>query len=294
MINKVKTRVDGIASFPLDSEPPIIEERLRRSRTLNLSIYGKLEETQLKNLADEIRDEILAMEGVTHVEASGTRDFEISIELSDLALRQYDLQFDDVVNTIRSQSRDLPGGTLRTEAGSITLRSISQAYTAEDYSALTLLTRPDGTRITVGDVAVVRDAFEDQPLLSRFNGQPSINLLVDRVGRQDVLAINKKVKAYTLMKQQQLPEGVSLSVWADRTIVLKSRISFAIEKCGPGHIAGHDHPCAVSAVVVGFLGGHGAAVLLSGRAFYYEFPGYGFISQYHLAVRFYFGARDTG
>lgn len=234
VINKVKTRVDSIASFPLDSEPPIIEERLRRSRTLNLSIYGNLEEAQLKNLADDIRDDILAMEGITHIEMSGTRDFEISIELSDAALRQYGLQFDDVVNIIKSQSRDLPGGKLRTEAGSITLRSIGQAYTAEDFSALTLLTRSDGTRVTVGDVAVVQDGFEDQPLLSRLNGQPSISLLIDRVGHQDVLAISKKVKAYAELKQQQLPEGVKLAVWADRTVTLKSRISLLLKSAAQG------------------------------------------------------------
>ncbi len=234
VINKVKNRVDSITSFPLDAEVPIIEERLRRSRTLNLSIYGKLEERQLKNLADEIRDEILLMPGITHIEISGTRDFEISIELSDAALRQYGLVFDDVVNTIKSQSRDLPGGTLRTEAGSITLRSIGQAYTAAEFSALSLLTRADGTRITVGDVAVVRDAFEDQPLLSRLNGRPSINLLIDRVGSQDVLAISKQVNAYVVTKQQQLPEGVKLAVWADRTITLKSRISLLLKSAAQG------------------------------------------------------------
>ena len=51
---------------------------------------------------------------------------------------------------------------------------------------VTLISRDDGTRIALGDVATVRDAFEDQPVLSRLNGKPSLTLEVDRVGDQDV------------------------------------------------------------------------------------------------------------
>ena len=95
-----------------------------------------------------------------------------------------------MVRAVQSRSRDLPGGKLRTEAGSITLRSVGQAYTDEDFSRLTLLSRDDGTRITLGDVATVQDTFTDQPVLSRLNGQPSLTREVDRVGEQDVLAVN--------------------------------------------------------------------------------------------------------
>ncbi len=234
VLSKVEVRVDGIASFPGDAEEPIIEEQVRRTRALSLSIYGELGEFQLKELADKIRDEILSLPGITQVEVQGSREYEISIELSDSALRQYGLQFDDVVKAIQNQSQDLPGGKLRAESRTINLRSIGQAYTAEQFSNLTLITRPDGTRVRVADVALVKDGFEDQPILSRLNGRPAVTLQIDRVGDQNVIAISKAVNKYASEKQQLLPAGVTLAVWADRTEVLKRRINLLLKSALQG------------------------------------------------------------
>ncbi|MGK0440927.1 MAG: multidrug efflux pump subunit AcrB [Pseudohongiellaceae bacterium] len=235
-LNKIKLRVDGISSFPLDSEPPIIEERLSRTRAINLTLFGDLNEHALKKLADDIRDDLLAIPGITQIELVGARDYEISIELSDAELNRYGLTFDEVVTAIRSQSRDLPGGKLRTDGGSVTLRSIGQAYTAEEFSVLTLLTRENGTRITLGDVAQVSDSFTDQPVLSQLNQTHGITLRVDRVGEQDVLAISEAVKQYVADKKRQLPEGIGVSYWRDRTEILKSRINLMLKSAFQGMV----------------------------------------------------------
>lgn len=163
---QIKTRIDGIASFPANAEEPIVDEVLYRTRTMNVTVYGELDEYQLKELADSLRDEVLMIPGITQVALRGARDYEISIEVSDTALRRYGLSFDNVVSAVQQRSRDLPGGKLRTSDGSITLRSIGQAYTAEEFAQLTLVTRSDGTVISLGDIASVRDGFEDQPVLT--------------------------------------------------------------------------------------------------------------------------------
>ncbi|ARN74928.1 efflux RND transporter permease subunit [Oceanicoccus sagamiensis] len=232
--SKVKVRVDSIASFPLDAEPPVIEEGITRNRVLNLTLYGDLREEQLKQLADNARDELLAMPDITQVDVTGSRDYEIAIEVSNLALRQYGLQFDDVVNAVRNQSKDLPGGKLRTDSGSISLRSMGQAYTEQEFEALTLVSREDGTRITVGDVASVIDGFEDQPYLSRLNGRSGITLKVMRVGRQSALMTSDRVNAYAERLRQRLPVGVEVSVWADRTEVLESRMNLLLKSAAQG------------------------------------------------------------
>ena len=234
VLNQVKLRVDGISSFPGDAEPPVIEEAFNRPRVVNLTLYGNLQENQLKPLADKFRDELLSLPGITQVEISGSRDYEIAIEVSNLALRQYGLQFDDVVNAIRSQSKDLPGGKLRTESGSISLRSMGQAYTTDEFSDLILINRDDGTRITVGDVGKVIDGFKDQPLLSRLNGRAGITLKVMRVGRQSALATSALVKDFAQKKQLMLPQGIELSVWADRTEILESRMNLLLRSAAQG------------------------------------------------------------
>ena len=234
--SQIKARVDSIASFPLNAEEPIVEEILSRTRAMRLTLYGALDEHQLKELAQRLRDEVLLLPGITQVAISGERDYEISIEVSDAALRRYALAFNDVVRAVQLRSRDLPGGKLRTDAGSITLRSVGQAYTSEDFSRLTLLTRDDGTRITLGDVATVQDTFTDQPVLSRLNGKSSLTLEVDRVGDQDVLAMTRELRQFVERKQSELPPGVEFTAWSDRSVTLKGRIELMLSSAAQGAV----------------------------------------------------------
>ncbi len=233
-LGQVKSRVDGIASFPLNAEEPIVDEVLFRTRALRLTLFGAIEERELKELAEQLRDEVLLLPGVTQVSISGERDYEISIEISDAALRRYNLGFSDVVKAVQARSRDLPGGKLRTANGAITLRSVGQAYTGEEFAKLTLITRADGTKLTLGDVATVRDTFEDQPVLSRLNGKPSLTLEVDRVGDQNVLAMTRELRAFVERKRAELPHGVELNAWSDRSVILKGRIELMLRNAAQG------------------------------------------------------------
>lgn len=235
-LGQIKARVDGISAFPLNAEEPIVDEVLFRTRAMRLTLYGALEENQLKDLAEQLRDDVLLIPGVTQVSISGARDYEISIEVSDQALRRYGLSFGDVVKAIQVRSRDLPGGKLRTATGSITLRSVGQAYTSDDFAALTLITKDNGTRVTLGDVATVRDTFEDQPVLSRFNGKPALTLEVDRVGDQDVLAMTENLRDFVEHKQAELPEGIELTAWSDRSVILNGRIQLMLKSALQGAV----------------------------------------------------------
>jgi multidrug efflux pump subunit AcrB len=235
-LSQVKVRVDGIASFPADAEAPVVEEIFSRTRAMRLTLYGDLDEFQLKELAEDIRDEVLLLPGITQVDLAGDREYEISIEVSDQALRRYGLSFDDVVAAVRLRSSDLPGGKLRTDAGSITLRSVGQAYTSQEYAQLTLISRSDGTRLRLGDIATVRDGFEDQPVLSRLNGRSSITLEVDRVGDQDVLAMTEQLREFAQRKSVELPPGVELTAWSDRSVILHGRINLMLKSAAQGAV----------------------------------------------------------
>lgn len=235
-LNQAKVRVDSIRGFPLDAEDPIVEEVLSRGYAMRVSIYGDLTEEGLKQLADQTREEILDLDGISEIRTLGERTYELSIEVSNANLRRYDLDFDQVVNAVRSRSRDLPGGSLRTEYGAIKLRSVSQAYTGKDFASLTLLTREDGTRIRLGDVATVVDGFEDQPILSTLNGRRAVNMIVDRVGNQDVLNITDQLRTYIAEKQARLAEGVYIVGWIDESQILRGRIDLMLRNAAQGAV----------------------------------------------------------
>lgn len=234
VLNQAKVRVDSIPAFPLDAEEPIVEEVISRGFAMRVSVFGDLDETGLKQLTEQVREEILDLEGISEIRVLGEREYEISIEVSSEALRRYNLDFDQVVNVVRNRSRDLPGGSLRTENGAIKLRSVSQAYTGEEFAALNLLTQPDGTAITLGEVATVVDGFVDQPVLSTLNGRRAVTLIVDRVGNQNVLAMTDQLRNYVAQKQAGLAEGVYIVGWIDESKILRGRINLMLTNAAQG------------------------------------------------------------
>ena len=236
VMGKIKTRLDGISSFPAEVESPVIEDAVATVRLVNLTIYGPASLMELRKRADLMREELLRLPEITQVKVEGERDYEITLEFSENALRQYHLRLDDVVSRIRQQSRDLPGGKIRTEGQTITLRSTGQARTAEAYGELVLLSRPDGRQVRVKDVARVMDGFEDQPALTEFNGLPAITLQVQQLATQNALVASAAVEKYAAEKQPGLPQGIALAVWADRTAVLKSRIELLLTNAVQGAI----------------------------------------------------------
>ncbi|MFT7286538.1 MAG: multidrug efflux pump subunit AcrB [Halieaceae bacterium] len=233
-VNLAKVRVDGIASFPVDAEEPIVEEVESVTDAIRVSLFGDMEGRMLKELSEQVREEILGLGNISEISILGQQDYEISIELSDEKMRLYGLSFDDIVAAVRARSRDLPGGSLRTDGGAITLRSVSQAYNGREFEQLTLISRSDGTRLQLGDIATVRDGFAEQPVLSTVNGKPALTFAIERVGNQNVLDITSLVKDYVARKQLELPEGVRIQAWFDASRLLNGRIDLMLRNAAQG------------------------------------------------------------
>ena len=228
LLDDIKARVDAIDTFPEETEKPIIQEITNRRQVINVAVSGEVDEVTLKSLGERVRDEIAALPGITQVGLSGARPYEISVEVSEESLRRHGLAFDDVVDAIRRSSLDLPGGSVKTGGGEILLRTKGQAYRGHEFEELVLITRADGTRLLLGDVATVVDGFADTDESARLNGQPAVIVEVFRVGEQSVLDVARKVKEYVVTAQSRLPEGIHLTTYLDATEVLRSRLSLLI------------------------------------------------------------------
>jgi multidrug efflux pump subunit AcrB len=227
-LDDIKARVDAIDTFPLDAEKPVIREVTMRKQVINVAISGPADELALKRLGERVRDEIAALPGITEVVLANSRPYEISIEVSEAALRAHGLTFDEVAQAVRRSSLDVPGGTLRTRGGEILLRTKGQGYRGRDFEQLVLRTRPDGTRLLLGEVARVVDGFAETDQSARFDGQPMVLVQVFRVGEEDAVAIADAVKAYVERAQGDMPQGIRLTVWQDDSRYLRSRLELLL------------------------------------------------------------------
>jgi multidrug efflux pump subunit AcrB len=196
VVDDVKSRVDAIDTFPAETEKPIIREITNRRQVINVAVSGPADETTLKRLGERVRDELSSIEGITLVELQNARPYEISIEVSEDALRRHGLTFDQVARAVRMSSLDLPGGSVKTEGGEVLLRTKGQAYVGREYEDLVLLSRRNGTRIKLGDVATVVDGFAETDQKARFDGEPSVFVNVFRTSDQSALELADAVRNY--------------------------------------------------------------------------------------------------
>ncbi len=226
---EIKSSVDGITTFPAETEKPVINHFSTRRNALQLAVSGNAGERALRVWGERIRDEISALPGVTQVELSGARDYEVSIEVPEEALRRHGLTFDEVVRAVRNSSLDLPGGSIRTEGGEILLRAKGQAYRGQDFDRLVLMTREDGTRLVLGDVAQVVDGFVQDERSARFDGENAVMIRVYRVGDQKVLDLVETVLGYVDGAKQRLPDGLHLTVWQNEANYLVDRLGILLE-----------------------------------------------------------------
>ena len=224
VMDEIKMRVDSISSFPEQSEKPTIYRMQFESNVIWISLYGDLSERALKELANETRDDLKAISGITKVSVIGDRRYEVSIEVPEHKLKEYGLTFEQVVGAVRNSSIDLPGGSIRSDNGNILLRTKGQAYQRSEFENITLITNADGTRLTVGDVATVNDGFEEGDNFGQFDGKDAISLRVDAVGDDNTLEIAKAVKAYVDERKKTLPETVDIAYWGDASFYLQGRL----------------------------------------------------------------------
>ena len=236
VVDEIKSTVDAITTFPVETEKPIVRELTSRRQVADIAVSGDVDPFTLKEVAERVRDELTAIPEITQVEVVSAPPYEISIEVSEVALRRHGLTFDQVADAVRRSSLNLPGGSVRTESGEILLRTIGQAYRGEEYENLVLRTRADGSRLRLGDVVIVVDGFAETDQYARFDVKPTMMVSVFRTGEQSSLELAALLYDYIDSAQARLPDGMTLTVWQDSAKILSARLTLMLRNGATGFV----------------------------------------------------------
>ena len=227
---KVRNEVEAISSFPEDAERPITEEVTLRSEVMMVALAGEgLDERQLKEWAEQVKESLQLLPEISQVQIMGARDYEIGIEVSEERLREYGLTFAQVSQAVRQSSLNLSGGTVRTVGEDIRLRTIGRKYTGKELATVVVTATPDGDVITLDRIATIDDGFSEDKIISRLNGAPAMSVAVLKTQEEDALAISDAVKRWVEDQQAVLAQGLELSIWNDTSVMLQERIDLLLE-----------------------------------------------------------------
>ncbi len=231
VLGEIRSEVERIPSMPELAEDPKVEQVTLRTAAIKVGVLAPagrdVSEWELRDVAEGVRDDLLALPSVSAANLLGVKDYEIDVEISEETLRKYGLTLRAVADIVRRENLELPGGTIRSESGEILLRGKNKRYSGAEIAKLPLVTLPDGLVLTVGDLGTVRDEFADVAVTNRINGRPGMVVSIDRSSGEDLLAMVASVKDY--VAGAKLPEGYELMVWADQSIDVQDRLRMLIE-----------------------------------------------------------------
>lgn len=223
-LNDVKGKVDAITTFPAETEKPIVRAFSSSGNVMTIALVSDSDDHFLKDVAEQVRNELVDLDEISVVNIEYLRPLEISIEIPEYTLRQYGMTLNQVSRAIAEASLDLPGGTIRADSGEILLRTKGQVYRGDEYRDIVVRSYPDGTQLRLGDIATVNDDFEEGYLDARVGGVNAAIIDVLRVGEEDIVRAARQVRGWMDENSGDLPQGVRLEVLMDAAVATQDRI----------------------------------------------------------------------
>ncbi|MBU1419436.1 MAG: efflux RND transporter permease subunit [Proteobacteria bacterium] len=229
VLQDIKQEVDRIGTFPDDAEDPVISSVTHKHQVLRLNLYGDVSERSLREVVEQVKDRLLQVSGISQVEVSGGRDFEVTVQIPQENLRRYGLTLSQVATVIRQSAVEIPGGKLDTASGEILLRIDNRRDWASEFSRIPIITTSSGTTLFLEDLAVVTEGFEDSNRLTTYEQQRSMALLVYRVGKQTPIGVSDVTKEAMADIETSLPPGISWKITSDSSDVYKQRLELLLK-----------------------------------------------------------------
>ena len=231
VLNEVQSQIDRIPSFPDLAEEPNVQQITFRNKAITVGVIQENSdapdaELQLREITEQVRDDLLLIPQISQAEINGERKFQIDVEIPEKTLREYGLTLTDVSRRIRLRNLELPGGTIRDQSETYLLRGKDKRVLGEEIASIPLITRADGVVLTVGELGEVKDEFVDTTSISRINGMPGLAIDVNAASREDLLAMADAVKKY--VREKQLPAGYAFSTWGDTSIEVRERMDLLL------------------------------------------------------------------
>jgi multidrug efflux pump subunit AcrB len=223
--DEVQNAIDAIDTFPARVERPRVSEIKDQEFVIALALYGDVPERQLKEWAEDVRDRLQRSAGISLVDVGGTRSYEIAIEISKSKLLEYGLTLDEVGESLRRGSLNLPAGTIRTEGEDIRIRMMGRKYTGREFANIVIRSSMNGDLITLDKIATIHDGFVESPAYSSFNGHPCVIVEVIKAPGEDALTIAQYVREFAMQERNSLPPQLHVEPCFDESEFVRGQLN---------------------------------------------------------------------
>jgi multidrug efflux pump subunit AcrB len=223
---KIEQAIAGVDTLPDDlPNPPAVRDMSTRHRPiLELALSGDLGEAALQDAARQLKQDIEAIPDVASVTFRGWRDRQLWVEVDPDALARYQLSIREVATHLKATLIDAPGGYLRTETTTQTIRIAHTMFEPAAIDQIVLRATPRGDRVRIGDVATTRWAVQEKATLNRAAGARAINLVVLKRMRGDAIRLVDTIHTVTDTFLAEHEGRFSIDVVNDLSFFIRRRL----------------------------------------------------------------------
>jgi multidrug efflux pump subunit AcrB len=226
-LQEVRDRVAAIErDLPPSIDPPVIQRfDTGAMPVVSIALASNLPASELTRIADKIvKQELQQVPGVGGIDIIGGRERQIRIEVDPALLVGYGLAVDDVAQTLRMQSIDLPAGHVTDGAREFTVTTRGEVHSVEEIREL-VITGLGGAAVRIDDVAEVVDDMEDARSGSYLNGQSGMALIVRKKSGANTIEIADALLEKMQALEPRLTElGVTYAVPNDNSTFIRKSI----------------------------------------------------------------------
>ncbi len=219
----LRAAVDVAArTLPKDAEDPIVESFSSADfmPMISVNISSDLPEKELKEIAENLEDEITQIKNVSQIEISGLRDREIWVEVDPGRMNALSVTFDEIVNAIRSKNLNLPGGTLKSSKSEFIIRTIGKLENPTEMKDIIVRINQNGGHIRVRDVADVLDTYKDYMVISRLDQKPVVSLSISKKEDGNSIEIIDQIKEIVASYRERYGKYVKFTITNDTSIYI--------------------------------------------------------------------------
>ncbi len=226
-LENLRTAVEQVNELPEEilEDPQVVELDVSSGfPMLTIVVGGDISESQMRDIAENLKDEVLDIKNIASVQIAGLRDREIWIEVDPNRLKAYQLPIAVVINALGASNLNLPAGTMELGDTEFMVRTMGEFANPDIIGDTIIAVQPTGTPLRLRDVATVSDTYEEARTLARINGKPSISLSVQKKTEGNTITLVAQLRELVAKRQADLPDGAELTPVNDYSVILKERL----------------------------------------------------------------------
>ena len=232
-MSDVKTEVESIDDFPDLAETPVIRSRGDKEPVVSIAVTGPMLDADLKTYSEDLKDRLQALEEVSLVTLQGFSQRQLRIEVSAEAMIQLGISPASLTRTIASQSLDFPSGELETGEETVVVRLAEERRSPQELENLVIAGSTTGAEVRLGEIAEIRDLFEDEEEKFVINGERAALIQIQKTASEDALTVFAAVEQFIAAERQRVPQ-MDLFLTQDLTSITVDRLQMLTKNAWQG------------------------------------------------------------